>query len=67
MSYEQPEMSSFQRRDDKNLIGDKEGIPQQQRGRKGLVHDLACRTSATEAPACLPEQHSGDPWEQESV
>src|SRR5262245_46873886 len=54
-------MSSFQRIGDKHLIGDKEGTPQKQRGREGQVHGLSCRTSASKAPACPPEQHSGDP------
>src|SRR5262249_4285514 len=61
MSYEQPKMSSFQRIGDKHLIGDKEGTPQKQRGREGQVHGLSCRTAASKAPACPPEQHSGDP------
>ena len=61
MSYEQLEMSSFQRIGDKHLIGDKEGTPQQQRNRKGQVHSFACGTSASKAPACPPEQYGGDP------
>src|SRR5262245_11264681 len=54
-------MSSFQRIGDTNFVSNEEGTPQKQRGRKSQVHSLACRTSASKAPACPPEQHSGDP------